>query len=75
MPKPRKKKEKVDRLDEFVKLQKRAVERWQEYGVNAAKLTSKGSVNPKEWMDQYMKLTRGAFEDAREFMKLVFTRA
>ena len=71
----RRPKQKSDRLDSLINLQKRAVDRWSRYTVNAARLTAKGSASPKDWMEQYTQLTRGVFEDVGDFVRLVFSRA
>ena len=71
----RRQKTRTDRLDDLIKLQQRAVDRWSKYTVNAARLTAKGSASPKEWMEQYTQLTRGVVEDVGDFVRLVFSRA
>lgn len=73
--KARGRKAKSDRLEGLVKLQQRAVDRWSKYTVNAARLTAKGSMSPKEWMEQYTQLTRGVVEDVGDLVRLVFSRA
>jgi hypothetical protein len=65
---------KKDSVERIVKLQQRAIDRWSRYTINAAKLTTQGSISPKEWMEQYARLTRGVIEDVGDFVKLVFSR-
>ena len=64
----------LDRLDGLVKLQQRAVDRWTKYAVSAARLSAKGSMSPASWMQEYARLSRGAVDDAADFMRLVFSR-
>ena len=77
MAKPKKRQRRKaapDRVKGLVALQQRAVGRWADYAVNAARHVSRGTMSPGTWMNEYASLSKGMAEDLGELLRLVFPR-
>lgn len=61
-----------DRVEEGVELLQSSIGRWSRYGVDAARLASKGDLNPGEWAQKYANMWKGLADDSGKLVRLMF---